>query len=222
MSNPFQYFDAIFCINLDRDVGRWQQIEVQAEKLGFVSLLCRFSAVETPGNHHIGCALSHRGVLSEALEQGFEKILVLEDDALFRDDSVSKLQQNVAEIAQHSWDLWYLGGHRWDHHYVLADHCSSLLEVGLRGQEPIGPTCTHAIAYHRGCYQAIIRLLPDTPPAMSHFLAETLPGIDQLYAYGKGLKRLISEPHIASQPPLLPQEDEAFSPVIAEHVLSES
>lgn len=211
--NPFAYFDAIYCINLKQDVVRWEAVKSQAKALGFLSDLIHFPAVETPENHHIGCALSHRGILKMACDQRHEKILVLEDDVVFRSDTLALLARNIQELQTQKWDLWYLGGHRWKQRYLLADGCESLLEVGLRGVEPDGPTCTHAIAYHSHCYAAISNSLPAGEDEMSEFLKKTLPGIDQMYAFGHQLKRLISEPHIATQPPLLIQEDDAFVPL---------
>ena len=211
--NPFGYFDAIYCINLDRDVARWEAVKTQAKQLGFLSELIHFSAIETPQNHHIGCALSHREILKMAYDQRFENILVLEDDVIFRHDALALLEHNIRELQTRKWDLWYLGGHRWDNRYLLADDCETLLEVGLRGVEPNGPTCTHAIAYHQHCYAAIVNLLPAGQDEMHAFLKKSLPGIDQIYAFGHQLKRLISEPHIATQPPLMIREDKAFIPL---------
>lgn len=213
--NPFDYFDAIYCINIDRDTARWASVKAQAKQLGFLSDLIHFSAVETPENHHIGCALSHREILKMADQQRHGKILVLEDDVIFRTDTLALLKRNVKEMQTRTWDLWYLGGHRWDCDYLLADDCETLLEVGLRGVEPVGPTCTHAIAYHHQCYTAIVNSLPADEVEMGEFLKKTLPGIDQIYALGYQLKRVISEPHIATQPPLMIQEDKAFKPLEA-------
>lgn len=224
LNNPFDYFDAIYCINLDRDVARWELVKIQAKQLGFLSDLTRFSALETPENHHVGCALSHRQILTMAYEQRHEKILVLEDDVIFRSDTLELLKHNIKELHQQKWDLWYLGGHRWDHRYLFANECETLLEVGLRGVEPVGPTSTHAIAYHHHCFTAIINLLPPGKDEMRDFLKKTLPGIDQIYAFGYQLKRMISEPHLATQPPLVPQEDDTFLPLdtfVAELSLTE-
>jgi len=63
VDTPFDFFDIIYCINLDSEKGRWKNTIAQAEQLGFAERVQRFSAIETPENHHIGCALSHRGVI---------------------------------------------------------------------------------------------------------------------------------------------------------------
>ena len=53
-ANPFYYFDAIFCINLDSAKSRWHQAKNQYKLLGIEERVTRFSAVETPQNHHVG------------------------------------------------------------------------------------------------------------------------------------------------------------------------
>ena len=62
LRGPFHFFDAIYCINLDQETGRWESVMRQATALGIDHRVRRFGAIETPHGHHIGCALSHRGL----------------------------------------------------------------------------------------------------------------------------------------------------------------
>lgn len=57
---------------------------------------------------------------------------------------------------------------------------------------------------------------PYEPELMHDFLREVLPGIDMVYAYNAKLKRFICEPHVATQAPLLKQEDVAFRGITSE------
>ena len=53
-AGPFHFFDAIYCINLDRETGRWESVVRQGRALGIERRIRRFSAVETPHDHRIG------------------------------------------------------------------------------------------------------------------------------------------------------------------------
>jgi hypothetical protein len=84
IAGPFHFFDAIYCINLDADTERWRRVTKSFEQLGIARRVQRFPAIETPSNHHIGCALSHRAIIAEAKKYGFANVLVFEDECRIR------------------------------------------------------------------------------------------------------------------------------------------
>ena len=43
--NPFDYFDKIFCINLDSRPDRWEQVQKEFDKVGILDRVERFSAL---------------------------------------------------------------------------------------------------------------------------------------------------------------------------------
>jgi hypothetical protein len=201
LANPLGYFDAIYCINLDSARNRWRAIYDRFRKLGIDRRVRRFSAVVTPQSHHIGCALSHRLIIEQAQRLGLEQVLVFEDDAIFLEDALSHLSATIPELKQQKWQLFYLGGHRWGRQYGQSPGCQHLLRVD--GQL----TCTHAIAYHHSIYQTVLDAIPDTVEGIETWL-ETHHGIDQFL---QGFEqRYLADPVVASQPPLLAQEDAAF------------
>jgi hypothetical protein len=65
-ADPFRFFDGIFCLNLDVEEKRWAQAVRRHEQLGIDGRVERVSAVWTPENHHIGCALSWRSMIDLA------------------------------------------------------------------------------------------------------------------------------------------------------------
>jgi glycosyl transferase family 25 len=67
-------------INLDRRTDRRTEMETELTKIGLTGE--RFSAIERkPGA--LGCGLSHLAILRRAKEEGWENILILEDDFTF-------------------------------------------------------------------------------------------------------------------------------------------
>ncbi len=201
-ANPFSFFEAIYCINLDRQQDRWKDASKRFRTVGIAHRVRRFAAVETPFSHHIGCALSHRTILAEARAQGLRNVLVFEDDVLFSPNAIAELRANVDELTGRSWSLLYLGGHRWGRTFDKAPGCQHL-EEGNR------LTCTHAIAYHESIFERILADIPATPSAVALWLREHA-GIDQYYAHSLGGTHLLTSPPIASQASILSQENRAF------------
>ena len=44
MKNPFDYFDKIYCINLDYRTDRWEQVQNEFEKIGIENKVIRVPA----------------------------------------------------------------------------------------------------------------------------------------------------------------------------------
>lgn len=48
--NIFDYFDFIYCINLNSRGDRWINVQEELKKLGIERRVIRFNAIETPEN----------------------------------------------------------------------------------------------------------------------------------------------------------------------------
>jgi GR25 family glycosyltransferase involved in LPS biosynthesis len=201
-ANPYGYFDAIFCINLDRQHERWKQVCDRFERIGIRKRVHRVPAAETPESHHTGCALTHRLIIDHAHRRGFERILVFEDDVLFLDGGNRHLSENLTELNDVPWNLLYLGGHRWSRRFVPARGCRRLRLLPRRGV-----TCTHAIAYHARVYDLLLETLPEHERDMETWVAKH-HGVDQFLNTLDN--RYLVDPVIASQPNILGQEDTAL------------
>jgi GR25 family glycosyltransferase involved in LPS biosynthesis len=190
-SSPFHFFDAIYCINLDRQTDRWQAMQRRFQKLRIARRMRRFAAIETPSSHHIGCALSHRGIIAEAKLQGLKSVLVFEDDARFTPDAAEVLEQSLRELEGREWQLLYLGGYRTDQLLRAVPGCRHLVI-------PAQITCTHAIAYHHSVYDAILEAVPDTAEEVAVWAQRHL-AIDQFYTFNLQAKLFLVNPVIATQ-----------------------
>lgn len=114
-------FDAIYCVNLDRREDRWDLFlnevspyDFDVERISAVDGndlrdLYEGDAAEEINFGHMGCSMSHRNLLLQAIEMEYDQIFVLEDDAV--------LAQNFEETFQHyyeqlpeDWQFCYLGG----------------------------------------------------------------------------------------------------------------
>lgn len=59
----------------------------------------------------VGCAESHRLVYKDIVDKGFEKALILEDDAMLWGPGLVVFSYALSQLPR-DWDLWYLG-YRW-------------------------------------------------------------------------------------------------------------
>ena len=177
----------------------------QGQALGIAHRIRRFSAIETPHNHHIGTALSHRAIIAEAKWLGLGNVLILEDDVLFSKDTADVLARSLAELAEREWQLLYLGGQRWGQTLPPAPGCRFL-------QTAHGVTGLHAVAFRRSVYDSILAEVPATPAAMARWL-QTHRGIDQYLAQRFAGTSLVTCPSVATQPLLIPHGQPSFEPL---------
>jgi Glycosyl transferase family 2/Glycosyltransferase family 25 (LPS biosynthesis protein) len=199
LSSPFHFFDAIYCINLAEDTGKWREASARFERLGIAARIRRLEAIRTQPNLHIGCGLSHRAVIAEAKAQGLENVLVFEDDVRFTSDALCGLRQALDELRGREWSLLYLGACRWNRETPPLPGCRRLALAG-----PV--TCTHAVAYHRSVFDRILNDVPNESAGMERWL-QIHRGIDQYYAFSLTEKKFLLSPVVATQTSILPMEN---------------
>ena len=196
--SPFAFFDGIFCLNLDSQVERWEQAARRHRQLGMSSLVERFSAVATPENHHRGCALSFRRMIALASQRGYERVLILEDDAVFIDETTALMTQAAQELAGLDWDLLFLGACVWSQDFPYLAGSAVIQECG-----PV--TGGHAFAVHRRAFAKVLSDIPSHGELFERWFEEYLAKdqfLSRRIADGT-FRALITSPRVASQPPLL-------------------
>jgi hypothetical protein len=197
-AHPFSAFDAVFCINLDRQTDRWERMRRRFDLLGVAHLVRRFPAVDTPGNHHVGCALSHRRVIDLARREGLESVLVLEDDVVFLAGAKWVLRRSLEELARRDWSVLYLGG-TLGRRFPPAHGCRHL-------DLPAGLTTTHALAYNKRIYDRILAELPDDIAGMERWIGRH-QAIDQHFAAELREDVFVVSPVVATQENLVSWEE---------------
>lgn len=88
----------------------------------------RFDAIQaTPGT--IGCVKSHIAVLEMAMENGWEEVLILEDDFVFmtNEENIARLNQWLNTLATIRWDVAFLAANY--HHVTPLKSVDYLLRV---------------------------------------------------------------------------------------------
>lgn len=169
----FDYFDAIYCINLDRRPDRWELVKKEFEKMGIEDRVKRFPAFDIK-EKHVWCALSHRYIIKLAKENRYNNILVLEDDIYFNKDSAGSLEKALDNLKQVKWDIFYLGVSLCLNDIPYAFRENNLLKI-------VGARSTHAIAYNSNIYDKLLDCLPKDIDSGVKFVQKFL-AIDAYYS----------------------------------------
>lgn len=124
------YFDNVYLLNLHRRVDRLQlskkrlnfcDIEYQVFNGTDGSVLNKLWKSLSNSNfsnpNYIGCAISHLSIYKDALEKGYKRILILEDDNRIKMNANYQFNSLVDNLPL-EWDLLYLG------FIPLSDDCS--------------------------------------------------------------------------------------------------
>ena len=137
-ASPFEYFDRIFCINLDDRPDRWQRMQREFDRLGLGKRVERFAAIAHDDGAE-GCRRSHVAVCRLAEASGCETVLVFEDDVELLGDAQRVLTDAVSDLKQRdAWEQFFLGG--------LVRTRARLVSPHLFGAEIVE---MHAYALHR-------------------------------------------------------------------------
>jgi len=149
MSNPFYFFDKIYCINLKEREDRWAECLKNFEKYE-INNYERIEGVKVNGNFsnkrkgQIGCALSFAKIFNKAVNEKQDKILIFEDDFEFKDIKENiheKLDKSIKELPN-DWDSLFLGGTLInDYGFIpINKYSDNLLKLN-------SAHCLHAVAF---------------------------------------------------------------------------
>lgn len=162
MSQPMDYFERIFIINLVSRTDRRDEIAAQLKAIGLSLAAANvelFPAVRPeaaegfPSIGAKGCFMSHLNVLREAQRLGLQRVLIVEDDLDFAKDFNSRIKPLIEQLQRADWSLFY-GGY---HMEPLA--CGQVLNglVEARPDELVGTT--HFIAFQGAAIAASVAYL---------------------------------------------------------------
>lgn len=122
MKPVFGCFDHAYVLNVDGDNDRMERVSVRLQTLNvpfdrFPASRFASRLTQNDSSHvrftkeYYACAASHAALLRLILERNHETALILEDDAVFRDDTAELMAWISTELASEPWDIFYMGLH---------------------------------------------------------------------------------------------------------------
>ena len=166
MNNPFDFFDAIFCINLGFRADRWSQCLKKFKNFNIEKKVERFSAIRILDKNYncskflaqCGCSLSHFEVCKLAKKRGYKNYLVLEDDFefIFNKKKTFNLLNKCIYDLPNDWDMFYIGGNLTDQYGIFPIELFSENLFKLKSCHT-----THAISFNEKFYDEFLKESPD-------------------------------------------------------------
>lgn len=180
------YFDKVYCVNLDRRVDRWTEClnEFQKHRIEVE----RFSALDgtlldnltilLPGQ--LGCKLSHLSIIEHAKNNNLKSLVILEDDVEFHQNFNVELDECMSHLPE-TWNMIFMGANHIQHPTRLNDRIYKLNYS----------YSAHCYAIHNSVYDLLIELLKSSSEPLDVVYA-TLQSHINAYVFN---------PHLAWQKP---------------------
>jgi glycosyl transferase family 25 len=116
MNSLNEYFDKIYCINLDKRPDRWDKCSklfssnnLEVERFSAIDKINLIGRNVNIKHGEFACLLSHMAVLNMAKNNNYNKILIFEDDVSFEDDISNVFKNNIDKVPD-NWKMLYFGG----------------------------------------------------------------------------------------------------------------
>jgi len=145
MSNPFDYFEEMYCINLDHRTDRWELAQEEFKSVDILDRVNRFSAIKN-NDGRIGLIKSFLSIFKDVKKRGVKNVLIFEDDVKFINDPLENLSKAIKSTGNIDWMLFYLGANT--HEKCIKFKPNLILLKNAFS--------AHAIAYNHKIYDKII------------------------------------------------------------------
>lgn len=159
--NPFDYFDKIFCINLDSRPDRWELAQDEFRKVGILDRVERVTALTTEEMPYdprpvksrntsdllgqFACASSHNKCTKLAIKYNAKNYLAFEDDFYFKDFDKDYLNTCIDELPS-DWRLFSLGYNNWSERAPIKSYSDNLNKM-------YGFGLAHAYAINKNMFE---------------------------------------------------------------------
>lgn len=151
----FDNFDKIYLINLKRRPDRLEDFFINNKEFIKKDDVEIFEAIDGVNVNDptwkfskgaLGCWLSHIQLLQKIKETSYQKVLILEDDAIVNSPNLLKNKQINDFLSHKDWDMFYLGGY---HHKPPTKISDDILKYNWA-------LTTHAYAVNVSSIDAIL------------------------------------------------------------------
>ena len=108
-SNPFDFFDQIYCISVPTRKAKRKRAELQFQQLGILHRVNFFDAILREP-YWEGCRESHKECVRKAKNSGANNVLIFEEDVFFIHKDLNALEKALNELSRKHWNNFLLGG----------------------------------------------------------------------------------------------------------------
>jgi GR25 family glycosyltransferase involved in LPS biosynthesis len=119
-SNPFDFFDAIYCLTTEERAENYESALKEFESIGIADRVIKFNGSEVdrkywgskPKEQRVSRALasaSHLEIWKTAEKSNLSNVLIFEDDVAFVKWDNDALAAALNSLAKVDWELFYLG-----------------------------------------------------------------------------------------------------------------
>jgi GR25 family glycosyltransferase involved in LPS biosynthesis len=160
MTNIYDYFEDVVCINLDISKDRREHAQKYFDDLNIPARF--FITTKHKKGGIYGCFESHIKILIDAYERGLNNILVFEDDFLptssYSDENLQKAIDFMK--SNEDWDIFHLG-------YIWVkdntDGISTIFNADFCTPDIVqyNPFCTHSLCYSKKAIKRIVETYQD-------------------------------------------------------------
>ncbi len=144
----WDFFDEIWCINLDHRTDRWEKVQKEFDSVGVLYRVQRFSAIKH-SDGRIGVIKSNLALMKMAKEKNLKNILIFEDDVHFINDSVEILTNALEQIGTLKWSAIYLGANTHTKLEIITRSKPNILQLK-------NAFAAHSIAYNSNVFNIFI------------------------------------------------------------------
>ena len=145
----WDFFDEIYCINLDSRLDRWEKVQKEFDKVGLLPRLKRFSAIKEKDGR-LGIIKSNLEIVKIAKENNLKNVLIFEDDVQFINDTTNILEKSLQQIGNLDWWLLYLGANTHEPLNIISKQKPNLLILK-------NAFACHAFCYNKKTYDFFIK-----------------------------------------------------------------
>jgi hypothetical protein len=147
-----------YVVNLDRREDRMKSIAFEMNYIGWDYE--RFSAVDT--NDHGGCSLSHIQIIKNAIKNGLDEVMVIEDDCTMMPYARSLIESIAKDTENLNYGIFNLAP-TLNRPVVRSENYTTLLDLTNyppKEEYHRGIFATNMIVYHHSIYDEVLKLEP--------------------------------------------------------------
>jgi GR25 family glycosyltransferase involved in LPS biosynthesis len=162
------FFDEIYCINLEDREDRWLEVQEEFKKLNIKAK--RFKAIKNE-NGALGCKQSHLKIIQEAKDRNLKNILIFEDDVKFVtvDDIHLVIDSTLKQLNDLNWNMFYFGASIHPELGIIEKVSNNILKTNFA-------YTTHAYAVNSNVFDYILTESLNNNSSIDVFYSEKVVG----------------------------------------------